>query len=452
MRDQLVALGMRRPTRVKYEEYDMPILTDDDFELWPLSKNVTIISQGCTLARDIDAQRQLAQMCIAKAKLCLCISQVLSVQYSVSVKYQGIQSEEGSTCSSAMLLPKKPDQSDEVTHCDFKLSNWIDGLPPSCKYSGNITPGGSGAPLFVHRSLLHMIYFTTLSALHRPQAFPSKSDKYHELQGLSRKKVREASRGTIRISQDLYNFGLERYLPTTGVTVLLPAIITHLDDIKSHNDDTRPAVMNGFCQCMLVLEKQRDNYTSADFAMQLLKVSIQKANIGVLVGRSQGAKLDLMKALEMCATGRAPHPSSEDLTHLQDEYNLCQIDPHYNAYSSAHTLPENKGGYLTNLFPEITSLFAESNTILPGTEILHSNEDLSGLLEFDALKFDALNDKIWNVPMEEGAYGESCGIMGDLNWVDQALGWTPVEEFVAGGESQWTEWAVWVWWGAESEG
>jgi hypothetical protein len=83
MRDLLVALGMRRPTRVKYEEYDMPILTEDDFELSPLSKNVTIISLDCTLARDVDAQRELAQMCIAKAKLCICISHVLSVQYSV---------------------------------------------------------------------------------------------------------------------------------------------------------------------------------------------------------------------------------------------------------------------------------------------------------------------------------------------------------------------------------
>jgi hypothetical protein len=475
MRDLLVALGMRRPTRVKYEEYDMPILTEDDFELSPLSKNVISISQDCTLARDVDAQRELAQMCIAKAKLCICISHVLSVQYSVLVKHQGMQSEEGSTCSSAMLLPKKSDQPDEVKHCDVELSNWIDELPSSCVYSNDIAPGSSGAPLFVHRSLLHMIYFTTLSALHRPQALPctstTQSDKYRELQDLSRKKVREASRGTIRISQDLYNLGLEKYLPTTGVTVLLPAIMVQLLDIKSHNDDVRLAVMNGFCQCMLVLEKLRDNYSSADFAIQLLEVAIRKADIGVVIGRSQEAKIDIMKAQEMFAAGRTPHPSSEGLTHLQNDYNLCQIDPFYNAYSGS-TLHENRDEeFLTNALPE-------SNTTLPETEILYSSEGLSAFLDFDAL-----NNEIWNVPIEEDAHGESGGLMGDMNWIDkslewspvedsvaggesqwtgglmgtmnwidQALGWSPVEEPVAGGKSQWTEWAVWDWWGGESEG
>jgi hypothetical protein len=109
MRDRLVALGMRRPTRVKDEDYDVPMLTEDDFEVQPLSENITIIPMDCTLVRDVEAQRQLAQMCIAKAKLCLCISHVLSAQYSVLVKCQGMQGQEGNTRSSVMSgLPNFP--------------------------------------------------------------------------------------------------------------------------------------------------------------------------------------------------------------------------------------------------------------------------------------------------------------------------------------------------------
>jgi len=130
MRDRLVALGMRRPTRVKDEDYDVPMLTEDDFEVQALSDDINVISSECTLIRDVEAQRQLAQMCIAKAKLCLCISHVLSAQYSVLVKCQGMQGHEGNTRSSVMLFPKKLDQTDEV-NCAM-LSSAIGSLnfPP----------------------------------------------------------------------------------------------------------------------------------------------------------------------------------------------------------------------------------------------------------------------------------------------------------------------------------
>jgi hypothetical protein len=140
-----------------------------------------------------------------------------------------VQSEEGSTRSSAMLLPNKLVQSDKVKRCDAELSDWINELPSSCTYSNNLAPGNNEATLFVHRSLLHMIYFTTLSALHRPLALLSisttQSDKSRELQRISRKKVCLASREIIQITNGLYIRGLEKYLPTTGVTALLPALL-----------------------------------------------------------------------------------------------------------------------------------------------------------------------------------------------------------------------------------
>ena len=129
----------------------------------------------------------------------------------------GDASQEGSTRSSVMLFPKKLDQTDEVKRCDVELSDWITELPASCAYSNELLDGNSGSPLFVQRSLLHMVYFTTLSALHRPQVLPSAAtsqpDSSRELQDLSRKKVREASREITRISQDLHTRGLRSTSP-----------------------------------------------------------------------------------------------------------------------------------------------------------------------------------------------------------------------------------------------
>lgn len=435
MRDRLVALGMRRPTRVKDEDYDVPMLTEDDFEITSLADHITIISRECTLIRDVEVQRELAQMCIAKAKLCLCISHVLSAQYSVLVKCQGMQGQEGSTRTSVMLFPKKLDQTDEVTNCDVELSNWVNELPISCHYSNDITPGSCGAPLFVQRALLHMIYFTTLSALHRPQVLPAAAtaqpEKSRELQDLSRKKVREASREITRISQDLHTLGLEKYLPTTGVTVLLPAIIIHLLDIKSCNDDARQAAVDGFCQCMLVLEKLRDNYSSADFATQFLEAAIRKADIDVVMtrGAEHSKNANIRKVQAMQASRRTPPPTSEEMPALQASMismAKAQADPLHNSIS-ARTPPETE-----EITFETPAPMSVPNQ-LPPTElnVMDSNIDLN-----DFLNFDTTNTETWNVRLEEGAHGESGGYMGDMNWFDQVPSWSrlnsPIPELPQG--------------------
>lgn len=293
MRDRLIALGMRRPTRIKDEDFDVPELTLEDFEIEPLAGDNLTIPHDCTLIRDVTMQADLAAMCIAKAKLCLIISHVLSAQYSVLVRHQGMaQGQEGNTRSSVMLFPKKLDQTDEVKRCDQELTDWIQNLEPQYQYRtptiDDISRGGS-SPI-VQLALLHMVYFSTVSALHRPQVLPSSSVSSGEssthprpspLQDISRSKVRTASAEITRMSLDLHHLSLTRYLPTTGVTVLLPAIIIHLLDIKSCSDETRKRALRGFCGCMLVLERLRDNYAAADYAVQFLEAAIRKADIDV---------------------------------------------------------------------------------------------------------------------------------------------------------------------------
>jgi hypothetical protein len=157
-----------------------------------------------------------------------------------------------------------------------------------------------------------MAYFTTLSVLHRPHVLPFpatiKPDGNWELQDMSRRKVRETSREITNISQDLHACDVEKYLPATGVTFLLPAIIIHLLDIKSCNEDTQQAAIDSFCQCMLVLDKLRDTHASADFAMQFLEAAIRKADIEVVMRSSTEnlrrekpqTTLALDKVNEMC--------------------------------------------------------------------------------------------------------------------------------------------------------
>jgi hypothetical protein len=283
------------------------------------------------------------------------------------------------------------------------------------------------------------LYFTTLSALHRPQVLPSAAtsqlDSSRELQDLSRKKLREASREVTRISQDLDARSLATYLPTTGVTVLLPAIIIHLLDIKSCNDETRQAAMDGFSQCMLVLEKLRDNYASADFATQFLEAAIWKADIDVVMPtsgnnfRQEGVQAalssdkdrELRQQARVAVLRRTPPPSSEhDFRPDMHSSSMMDIgiptgrpiDPVHNAIS-AHTPPDGDTTMSTHDMNDHSHL---NHSMDLNAVYNMENFDLN-----DFFNFDNWNET-WNVPLE-GAHGESGGFL-DPNLMDQAPGWS----------------------------
>ncbi|KAJ6145232.1 hypothetical protein N7470_009127 [Penicillium chermesinum] len=282
-RDRLIALGMRRPMRVKDDDCDVPMLTMDDFEFPTYSPEIVRMLGDSEILRNVNYQRQLAAMFIEKAKLCLCVSHVLSAQYSVLSHKFG-----GSMETTMMLVPKKSTaESFEVRHCDQELEDWVANLPVETQY---VPSGVSKLPeaqevLHAHRALLKMVYLTTSSALHRPQVLPAMPypTMDSELQDLSRKKVRAAAVEITDIAQDLHTLDLTRYYPTTGVTVLLPAVIIHLLDIKSSDPGVRTTSLQRFYQCMRILQRLREIYASADFATSFLEAAIRKAGIQLTV-------------------------------------------------------------------------------------------------------------------------------------------------------------------------
>jgi hypothetical protein len=137
--------------------------------------------------------------------------------------------------------------------------------------------------MVLNRSLLHMIYYSTLSALHRPQVLPSSGmapkDAKADVIDVSRKAVRLAANEITSIANTLYNLDLVRLLPTTGITVLLPAVIIHLLDIKAPDETTRRTSLQGFCQCMQTMVRLRDIYAAADYSTAFLEAAIRKAEI-----------------------------------------------------------------------------------------------------------------------------------------------------------------------------
>ena len=65
MRDRLIALSMRKPLGIKYNDYDIPMLVLNDFNVQPYpSKLVELL--GGFAADDVAKRTDLARLCIEK--------------------------------------------------------------------------------------------------------------------------------------------------------------------------------------------------------------------------------------------------------------------------------------------------------------------------------------------------------------------------------------------------
>ncbi|KAI1375148.1 transcription factor CTF1 [Hypoxylon crocopeplum] len=317
MRDRLIALGMRRPTRIKDEDFDVPMLDEHDFEIEPLPDEIQIIGPECTLLRDVVMQQELALMCVAKAKLCLCISHMLKAQYSVLIRDKS--RAENTTNSTMMLFPNKQlDNVESVNSCDLELMAWMQSLPSCCQYrplSGLDLKNGR-ATIAVQRNLLHMVYYTTISALHRPQFLPSSPthapQTSAQVQEMSRTRVRDAAAQITRMVAELHTLRLEKYLPTTGVTVVLPAMIIHLLEMKNPLPQPREVAMRGFRQCMKVMEKLRDIYAAADYAVAFLDAALRKAAIDLQAAQNQSYTNDVMNSIKTSLSQFATNTTTVD--------------------------------------------------------------------------------------------------------------------------------------------
>lgn len=283
MRDRLIALGMRRPTRIKDEDFDVPMLTESDFEIELLPDDNNLLPSECTMMRNLDMQRELAEMCVQKAKLCVLISRMLKAQYSVLIRDR-LQPDRTNT--TMMLFPNKSlDNLEAVQQVDRELAAWATALPPSCQYRPlvrNDVEGGRST-IAVQRNLLHMVYQTTTSALHRPLFLPTSPlqppQTSQAVQEISRAKVKNAATQITRMAAEMHHYKQDKFLPTTGVTVVLPAMIIHLVEYKHHDRERREDAQKGFAACMQVMVKLRDIYAAADFAAGFLEQALKKAAI-----------------------------------------------------------------------------------------------------------------------------------------------------------------------------
>jgi hypothetical protein len=291
MRDRLISLGMRRPLRIHEGDSDLPMLELDDFETEAMPMELSRMLGGCPVVKDESKRITLAKMCIALCKLCQNVSPIFDLQYTLSAAKLGLTQE------TTLRLGPKTTASDaaDVRRLDDLLTQWYDEQEKELHYfvpgSQDRTNTNDGEVISLHRALLTGVYLTLTSALHRPQILPTIPTTFiaPDLQELSRRKMRAAAEDITEIYKDLYASDMIRYLPNTGVSVLLPAIIVHMLDLKSADQTVKQASARKFQFCMQALQRLREMYASADFAFSFLDAAVRRADVNVPQGGPKSA-------------------------------------------------------------------------------------------------------------------------------------------------------------------
>jgi hypothetical protein len=290
MCDHLIALGMRRLTRIKNGDFNVPMLTMEDFEKPLQLSAIGGALESCCFLQSNRHMAQMSRLCIEKVKLCLLVGRVLDVQYSPRYRTEGQQ---------VSLVPKThAAEARETLQCDQELQNWLNQLPDDVRYLNHAAISFKCPDLvtFLHQALLKMIYHATSITLHRPQLIPTFTQSTAPgIQYLTRSKVVDAATEVINIVNDLHKQKLSRFLPTSGVTALVPAIAVHLLCIKSKNSITRETSLRRFRQGMEVLHRLREMYISAEVANSFLDAAVRKTQIPVLRALSIPAEVELLQ-------------------------------------------------------------------------------------------------------------------------------------------------------------
>ncbi|KAL4869700.1 hypothetical protein BDV12DRAFT_167506 [Aspergillus spectabilis] len=345
-RDRLIAMGMRRPTQVNEGSSNLPMLRLDDFDFEPY--HPAVIDQfQCRQLEDVSHQKRLATMFIEKAKLCQCIGRVLFAQYTPS------QYQFGTTNRTTINLVPRHASESELARCSQRLESWLSALPRDAQFiPASKTNFNDGEDvLLLHGAMIRMLYHATVSALHRPWAYGPTKDQTKsriELANAARTKMQDAAIGITHIIQGLNQLNLTRYLPQSGVTVILPAAVAHLANSMSNDPTLRENSISNFQRCIQVLQGLKEIYPAADMEVANIEAAVKaQSSTSALLRIMQFNGSPPAQTHDMPRKGSSishqhnmPSPLEDDIPSHWTPPTEEQETPHPILHQLGHTPPE----------------------------------------------------------------------------------------------------------------
>ncbi|KAM5368970.1 hypothetical protein ACJZ2D_009279 [Fusarium nematophilum] len=239
IRDALISLGLRLHPKLGAP---IPMLTLDDF--------IPDGQQEDSLPSD---GYDRGTLCVRMAELCLLINQIMSDD----------DLSQGHT-----------------EQVDLQLRTWLRHCTLSLQPT-NDPPKG----ITVGRLLLNMTYHTVVSTLHLPHISqgpdsprtgamnPVSERNYH--------KVQAAAYQVSVLANIMLRKGLVGFVPTQGITCVLPAASILLLNLKSPSRRSDHHSADGLRACMCFLERLGERYAASESVLNNLKAAVEKANVSL---------------------------------------------------------------------------------------------------------------------------------------------------------------------------
>lgn len=248
---------------VRPGEFDIPLLSQNDFEITEFPSAVVSMLEGCVNLRHTSHQLQLAQMCIEKTKLCVLIGKIFATQYVAMTPKLGTTNE--------LTLILMPNDSKDVeasrSKLQLELDNWLTELPGELQYQTPpfVQPKPGVEVLSVHRSLLHMLYHAIVLTLYRP-VMTNSAQSLVASSEIIRRRLRQSAASITRQCEDLQNQDLIWMLPSIGVTTLLTAAVNHLEESTTLYGSQGEQSLRRFWDCLAYLRTLQEVHVYAKFA------------------------------------------------------------------------------------------------------------------------------------------------------------------------------------------
>jgi hypothetical protein len=266
MRDQFVALMTWTPPQLRTvatPTCHVPLLVLDDFELEDFSAPLLRAFGDWPLVTSTLIRSHLARLCIDKSKLCLCICRILQARY-ISFRH------ESKSQTITVLIPKQATRDlFEIVEYDRQLQQWHRDVaePRTLDLRHAVAPVNDVHLdlLAIHQAHLQSLFLAAMIALHRPQVQTAYgSSAPFTYQEISRTKLREAAEEIAFLATCLKNLELGTHASPRGMTLFLPILLVHLQDIHPDVIDSLPSQrslglttttrLEKYHRCMLILD------------------------------------------------------------------------------------------------------------------------------------------------------------------------------------------------------
>ncbi|KAF7556937.1 hypothetical protein G7Z17_g1013 [Cylindrodendrum hubeiense] len=257
---------MRRPSRITDDDYNVSMLGESDFE--PVIDAHKSRRDICSYRTQKNKRLELARLCVEKAKLCYCWRNHIRTHYTIF-------SENADDGGTEIFRVPKPDDKEAFAACNEDLLRWYNDLPNNCKYVSLTcdTDNPEDTTVALNRTILHMTYFAAVATLHRSRYTAMLRDPGASLfeKELSKLSMQNAAMQISDMAAEIHNSGMDIFLPTLGISVLVSAAVIHLLEVKGVIQADRKRAYKGYRRCMSVIESLKDMYVVADLAKDAME-------------------------------------------------------------------------------------------------------------------------------------------------------------------------------------